>query len=221
MKTASVLTKRQSINMAATMKKVSVNPELHPNKVISKRPANQLNIQGYEFREWLEHLNSSTGLYYLDLNQNAYSMHYKHYQSGKLMTLDSPEDFNISEDPKKEYLESLLFDLSLFPEEPVLTFNSDLAEKELRNLSAIYYEQAKEIDCIISRLVNIDLKKIFDLGIYSDSRVQELSIDGIYHSIYPGSSISFKKSNASYGLYLVVTAMQSVFYQVTGKKVSV
>ena len=200
MKTAHVSTsKRQANNnVLATLKKVSVNPAMSPFKGFTKKPENRLSIRGYELKEWLQHLTGSTGVYFLDMgtDQGNYSMHFRHHASGKVMELDCQEELKESEDRSKEFLEAMLFDLSLFPEEPILVLNSDAVETTLRNLAATYYERAKEIDCIIGRLVNVDMKKLFESGIYSDSRVKEFSIDSIYQALYPGTSRLLKKSKA-------------------------
>lgn len=215
-------TKRQTSNELATLRKVSVNPAMLHLMDMRKQPENGLIIQGYTMREWLEHLTDCNGLYFLDLSnmdRNNYSLHYKHHVSGKLMELDCQETFKEAADLKKETLEAMLFDLSLFPGEPILTFDSDKTQSILRNLSAIYTEHRREVECIIGRLVNIDLKKVFETGIYQDSRIREISVDGIYHALYSGTSRTFIKEQASYGMYLIFAAVRSIFYQVIGKKV--
>jgi hypothetical protein len=222
MKTNANVSSSQMQNTTETMRKVNVNPAMLPEKGIAKKPKNSLSIQGYALREWLEHLTGSNGLYFLDISNtgmNSYSLHFKHHASGKLMELDCQEGLNKAEDPKKEFLEALLFDLSLFPDEPILAFDSDQTENALRNLSAIYCEFTKSVENIIGRLVNVDLKKVFESGIYTDPRIKEISVDGIYHGLNPGSSRTFAKEQSSYGQYLIFLAIQSIFYQITGKKV--
>src|SRR5665213_195729 len=148
MKTINVKTtkKQANNNMLAVMKKVSVNPSL-----TSFKNRTMLSIRGYEIREWLEYLTGSKGIYFMEIpiKENSYSLHYSDHASTKLMSLDCHE-----EDTGKESLEALLFDLSLFPDEPILTFDSDTTEKQLRNLSNVYYEHARTIDAVIERLVN-------------------------------------------------------------------
>jgi len=220
MKTANVKASQMHTD-TATLKKVSVNLKMFPSKDTSRKPQSQLSIQGYELRKWLDHLNGSSGVYFLDMamDRNNYSLHFKHHATSKLMELDCQEGLGESHDAKKELLQALLFDLSLFPDEPVLAFDSDLMETTLRNLSAIYPEHRPEIECAIGRLVNIDLKKVFETGIYHDSRIREISVDGIYHVLYPGSCRTFTKEQSSYGAYLIYIALQSIFYQVLGKEV--
>lgn len=205
-------------NSLAVLKKVSVNPELHPAMVISKKPASKLSIRGYQLRQWLEHLNGSQGLYFLDIakDNNKYSLHFKDHPSSKLMELEYNEP-KAGEETKKEWLEALLFDLALFPDTPILTMDSNHVEGILVEMALIYFEHAKAIDNVISRLVNVDVKQVIEMGIYQDSRIKELSVDGIYHALYPGTSRSFKEQ-ASYGLYLIYIAMESIFYQVLGKR---
>ena len=135
------------------------------------------------------------------------------------MELDCQEQIEGSEDPRKEVLSALLFDLALFPNEPILCFDATAVEQQLKNLAAIYYEHVKEIDCIIGRLVNLDMKKLFQTGVYMDSRIKDFTIDGVYRVFNTGTSRSFSKEQASYGLYLIFLAVQSVFYQILGRKV--
>jgi hypothetical protein len=214
MKTINVKTaKMQSNDNPAVLRKVSVNQTFSPCR--ENRASNRLSIRGYEIREWLEYLTSSKGLYFMDIQANSYSMHYSDHDSEKLMALDCQEGLKEPE----EILEAMLFDLSLFPDEPILVFDSDKVEKQLRNLAATYYEHARTIDAVMDRLVNIDLKKVFESGMYRDSRVQEISIDGIYQALYAGTSRTFSKEQESYGAYLIFIAIQSIFYQMTGKRV--
>lgn len=216
---ANVTTKKQAINEPATLKKVSVNSARSPFKDSTRKPENRLNIQGYELRQWLEHMNGSVGAYFLDMEigQNGYSLHFKHNNSGKLMEMEYLIQSREPDDPRKDFLEALIFDLSLFADEPILVLDSDLVENMLKNLGAIYYEHSLTIDNIIARLVNMDLKTIFGTGIYQDSRIKDISIDGIYQVLYPGTSRHFKEQ-ASYGIYLIYLAMENVFYQIIGKR---
>ncbi|HTA81467.1 MAG TPA: hypothetical protein VK783_00905 [Bacteroidia bacterium] len=192
------------------LKKVSVNPERHPDRVITRKSAGKLSIKGYELRQWLEHLGSSEGVYFLDSNYDKHSLHYKHHGSGQLMELEQERSND------KEYLEALLFDLSLFPEAPILAFDATKVANELCTMGAIYYEHAKEIDTVVGRLVELDMKSLFGKGVYYEPRINELTIDGIYQVFFSGTSRSFKEQG-SYAMYLIYQAIQSIFYQVIGK----
>jgi len=212
MQNAQVLTEMPG----TTLRKISVNPALNPLKGFKKKLENKLSIQGYDLREWLDSLTNSNGIYFLDMpDAGTYSLHYRDHLTAKLMELDYPEEIKEVEDVRKEFLESMLFDLSLFPDDPILVFDNETVEKKLRDLAAIYYEHASAIDYIIGRLVNTDVKEVFQ-STYKDSRVKEISIGGIYHALYPGTSISFSKAQGSNGIYLIFLAIQSVFYQITG-----
>lgn len=194
----------------SVLKKVTVNDALsHFRKQESQRI---LSIRGYELRQWLEYLGNSEGVYLMDSNRGKYSLHFKHRGSGQLMELEQerPDD--------KEYLEALLFDLSLFPETPILAFDATRVANELYAMGAIYYEHAKEIDKIVGRLVEMDMKSIFSNGIFHEPRIKELSIDGIYQVFFPGTSRCFKEQG-SYAMYLIYQAIQSIFYQMVGKSV--
>lgn len=202
---------------SSVLRKASINPELNPTKIISKKPASMLSIQGYELKQWLQHLNSSDGVYFIDSNGHGqYSLHFKHHGTGQLMELEPPKREDIS---ALDGLKALLFDLSLFPDAPILAFNADLLEIELKVSESLYHEHTQEIEIIIGRMVNVDMKSLFKNGIYHEPRVKQFTIDDIYQAFFPGTSRSFKEQG-SYGMYLIFLAVQNIFYQIIGNRIT-
>lgn len=212
MKTANVLTaKKQALNnnAPAILKKVSINQTMSPLR--RTKAEGGISIQGYELKQWLEHLSGPEGVYFLDGDHGKHSLHFKHHGTGQLMELEQ----QVADD--REYLKALLFDLSLFPEAPILAFDASMVANELYAMAAIYYEHAKEIDKVVGRMVELDMKSLFAKGIYHEPRVNCLSIDGIYQAFFPGTSRSFKEQG-SYAMHLVYLAIQNIFNQVLAIK---
>ena len=96
-------------------------------------------------------------------------MHYLDHGNGKLMQMNMPPIANIGEDPKREFLEKLIFDLNLFnSSEPIVVYGKSSFEDVLNQLSELYYEYADEVDSILERLV--DMEQVFTEQWYWDSR---------------------------------------------------
>jgi len=202
-------------------KSKEVFPYLTPLNESKKKRPEQLTIHGYKLRNWLDSLQDSDGIYYLDLDAagfKQYSMHYCDHVNKKVMELDYHAEPKDIEDERKEFLEALLFDLCLFPNERILVFNRVQTEECLRNLAAIYYEHIQAVNSIISRLTSIDMLQVFKGGIYQDTGIKEFTIDGIYRNLYPGTSRTFAKAQGSYGMHLIILAVKSIIYQIAGKK---
>ncbi len=198
-------------------------PVLTTLQEAKKKNPEQLTIHGYKLRNWLDSLKDSNGIYYLDLDVagfQQYSMHYCDHVNEKVLELDYCAEPKDVVDERKEFLESLIFDLSLFPNEPILVFNRVEIEACLNKLSAIYYENTAAVDAIISRMTSLDMQEVFKGGIYHDSEIKVFTVDAIYHSLYPGTSRTFAKAQGSYGMHLIILAVQSILYQIAGKKMA-
>ncbi len=196
-------------------------PVMKTLKEAKKKSPEQLTIHGYKLRNWLDSLQDSNGIYYLDIDiagLKQYSMHYCDHANKKVLEFDYHAEPKDIEDERKEFLEALMFDLSLFPDEPILVFNRMEIEEFLLNLSAIYYENATAVNSIISRLTSIDMLQVFKGGIYQDTGIKEFTIDGIYRNLYPGTSRTFAKAQGSYGMHLIILAVKSIIYQIAGMK---
>ena len=217
MQTVTVKTKKGEENA------VNNFPVIKTLKEAKKKSSEQLTIHGYKLSNWLDSLKDSNGIYYLDMDLTGlqqYSMHYCDNTHDKIMELDYCVEPKGVVDERKEFLESLIFDLSLFPNEPILVFNRVEIEACLNKLSAIYYENTTAVDAIISRMTSLDMQEVFKGGIYHDSEIKEFTVDAIYHSLYPGTSRTFAKAQGSYGMHLIILAVQSILYQIVGKKMA-
>jgi hypothetical protein len=187
----------------------------------NKKSQEQLSIHGYKLQKWLDSLKNSDGVYYLDLDLKGlkhYSMHFCHHIYNEVMELDYSAAPKPHCDAKKEFLLALLFDLSLFPDEPILVFDREKTEECLRSLAKIYYEHAFEITSIIYRLTKVDVLEVFKGETYHDPAIKDFTLSGIYHSLYPGTSITFPKIHGSYEMHLIIIAVKSTFYQLIGRK---
>lgn len=198
-------------------------PALMSLKETKMKSSEQLSIHGYKLSNWLDSLKDSNGIYYLDIDVaglTQYSMHYCDHFNDKVMELDYHSEPLDCEDARKDFLDALIFDLSLFPDEPILVFNRVKIEECLRNLSTIYYEHAGSVNSIIHRMITVDMQEVFKSDMYHEPGIREFTIDGIYLALYPGTSRTFAKAQGSYGMHLIILAVQSIFYQITGKKMA-
>ncbi len=197
------------------------NPAKKLSNKARKQSPQQLSIHGYKLQKWLDSLRSSDGIYYLDFDVegiNHYSMHFNHHVLNEVMELDYCTKQKKDGDARKEFLEALIFDLSLFPDEPIMVFDRKKAEECLRSLAKIYYEHAYEITSILYRLNKVDVLEVFKGETYHDPAIKDFTISGIYHSLYPGTSITFPKTQGSYEMHLIIIAVKSTFYQLIGRK---
>jgi Domain of unknown function(DUF2779) len=197
------------------------NPARNSSNKVQTKNRDQLSIHGYKLQNWLDSLKKSDGIYYLDLDVDGlkhYSMHFCHHTYNEVMELDYYAELKEFEDPRKEFLEALIFDLSLFPDEPILVFDRLKVGECLWNLAAIYYEHKDAISAIIIRITNMDMLKVFKSEVYNDPRIENFTLEGIYNSLYPGTSISFPKAQGSYKMHLIILAVKSTLYQIIGKK---
>jgi len=85
---------------------------LQPKK---NKPVFGLSIHCFKLKEWLDKLNVTSGIYFLNIDalniRNRYSIHYKCHITGELIEFD--DRLKGKEDPKKEFLEALILDLSV------------------------------------------------------------------------------------------------------------
>jgi hypothetical protein len=214
----------KEIESLVAMEKQVLKERVPVRRLQLRRAGSTLSIDGNAFGNWLKMVNAKDGIFFLDLEIPQagpileYALNYKDKDSGRLLRLKYAYDPQSYEECEKRFIQTLLFDLILFQaDEPIVVFDKEVTEKFLLEVSVRYFEFGDRIDAIIARLV--DMKQVFAQGMYVDSRIEELSINGIYHALNPGSSVNMA-TQGSYALYLIYMALQSIFHQLHGLKIA-
>ena len=196
------------------------NPARKSSSRAHKQNPAQLSIHGYKLQKWLDSLKNSEGIYYLDfdVDLNHYSMHFCHHVLNEVMELDYCAEPKSYRDARKGFLMALIFDLELFPDEPILVFDRRKVEESLRSLAKRYYEHAYAVYSIIDRLTKVDMLEVFRGETYHEPAIKDFTLSGIYHSLYPGTVITFPKSQGSFEMHLIILAVKNTLYQIIGRK---
>lgn len=182
---------------------------------LKKKDGSSLNMKRAQLGEWLEELLKPNGIYFLDFDfskPDDYNLHYLDHDNGKLMEMNMPAIEYHDEDPKKEFMDKLIFDLTLFQSgEPIVVFGKASFADALKNIAEIYYEYAVDIDSIIDRLV--DMEQIFKEQYYWDSRFKGNTVKAIYPVLCSGGTYKAPIVCNSLAMYKIYMAILSIYLQ--------
>ena len=122
---------------------MSMDMPFSGRKVINlkKKDGSSLNVKRHMLGSWIESIVEPSGVYFLDFDHSKidnYNMHYLDHSNGKLMEMNMPPIAYTGEDPKKEFLDKLIFDLNLFgSDEPIVVYGKSSFEDILNQLSEL------------------------------------------------------------------------------------
>jgi len=160
---------------------------------------------------WLESVDESNGVYFLDFSTfETYELYYSGPASEKLLEMNMSHVRNKYEDPKKQFLDNLIFDLTLFnTDEPIVVWGKPLFEDALKQVSELYYEYSDEVDCILERLV--DMEQVFTEQLFLDSKFRGNTVKTVHSGFFP--SYRGKIESISIAMYDIYEALESIYFE--------
>lgn len=190
-------------------------PPSVPKTVKMKRnDGSILSIKPRLLENWLDSINEMNGVYFMEFDFSdfkTYDLYYSGPANDELLKMAMPHSDNSFDDPKKDFLDKLIFDLTLFNStEPIVVWDKSLFTDALKQLSELYYEYADEVDCILERLV--DMEQVFMEHWYSDSKFRGNTVKAIHSVLYPNDRDEIE--SIPMAMYEIYTAIENIFFQI-------
>jgi hypothetical protein len=177
-------------------------------------------IQWDAIENWFKPLKKAKGAYFMDFETIApsvplyngdkaftqivtqYSMHYLDKKTKGLTHMDFLAE--PGKDPRREFIKSLLMDVTLFDEDaPVIVYNKTFEKTRLKELADLFPEYEIEIEILISRLM--DMMDIFRSYYYDPAFKGGYSIKTVLPVLCPDldySDLEIKNGSIASSEYL-------------------
>jgi hypothetical protein len=181
---------------------------------LNRKDGSKLTMKPRLLGDWLATVDESNGVYFMEFdsaNLDNYELYYSGPANERPLEMKMVHSVNENENPKKEFLERLIFDLTLFEgDEPIVVWEKSLFVDALKQLSEKYYEYADEVDSILERLV--DMEQVFKEQWHWDSRFNGNTVKSVHSALYPSHNGKIKA--ISIAMYDIYQAIENIYFQI-------